>query len=76
MSHAAVEQVAKFKDKKPVALEPTLNDVIVSDALDLLFAPTRTSVRSRTITFDYSGCRITVENIGDIVVQDGDVATS
>lgn len=76
VSYAVVEQVAKFKDEKPGALEPPLNDVIDPDALDSLFAPTGTSARDGTITFDYSGCRITVEDTGDIVVRDGGAATS
>lgn len=67
---AVVEAVAVHRSVDPVTLEPPLHDVIDTDALESLFAPTRRGSRSGTVTFVYDGLEVTVDADGTVDVED------
>ncbi|ARS91854.1 hypothetical protein B1756_13685 [Natrarchaeobaculum aegyptiacum] len=65
-----VEAVATHKNVDPVALEPPLHDVIDTDALETLFAPTRRGPRSGSVTFVYDDLQVTVDADGTVDVEE------
>lgn len=67
---AVVEAVAAYRDVDPASLEPPLHDVIDTDALETVFAPTRRGSRSGTVTFVYDGLEITVDANGTVGIDD------
>lgn len=67
---AVVEAVAIHRDVDPTSLEPPLHDVVDTDALETLFAPTRQGSRSGTVTFVYDGLEVTVDAGGTVDVDD------
>lgn len=62
--------MASFKDSDPRSLEPSLNSAIDPDSLDALFTASRGRSPSGSVTFSYSGCRVTVDDSGDVLVRE------
>lgn len=67
-SLCVLEAIADAEDVSPATLEPPLNDVVDSAALNRLFEPTATddSVRSGYVSFRYRGYDVTVSSDGTI----------
>lgn len=62
-SEAVVLAVARETERSPLDISP-LARTLDSDALDLLFAGSLVSEARLTVSFDYAGCRVTVDSDG------------
>lgn len=67
VSVRVAEALADAAGTDPVALEPPLNDVVDTEALDALAA----SDADARVEFTYDGRRVTVRADGTVVVGDG-----
>ena len=70
LSVAIVDAVAAFTGTDITDLEP-LHYTINADALERLFEPRAEGLRSDgSVTFEYTGCHVTVTASGEITVRD------
>ncbi|MFB6102137.1 MAG: HalOD1 output domain-containing protein [Haloplanus sp.] len=69
LSVTVVHAVLEATGKEPT--DVNLNAVVQPDALNRIFAPTHdgTPRNGGTLTFDFAGCRVTVDGDGEIVVE-------
>lgn len=70
MSYTVVESVARHKGTEELELDPPLYEVLDPDALDVLFTGRGKSGCTGRISFEYSGCTVTVSSTGHVVVED------
>lgn len=70
-SEAVVRVVAAVSGQDPAMMQTRLADVVNPDALDHLFAGAADTEQplSTQATFDFAGCRVTVEDDGTVAVQ-------
>lgn len=71
LSQAVVEAVAEAEGTEPVELTPPLYKAVDPDALDELFAATRTEGRmAGEVTFSYKGYEVTACGDGYVSVEE------
>lgn len=72
VSTTVIETVAARENVNPIELNPSLYEVVDPDALDALFAPSRTGTArlGGRIEFSYCGYELVVRGDGNVTVTD------
>ncbi|QLG27447.1 hypothetical protein HUG10_07740 [Halorarum halophilum] len=73
LSYSVVESVARHKGTEALSLDPPLYEVLDPDALDVLFTGEGGMRCAGEISFEYSGCWVTVSSDGHVFVEDDSV---
>ena len=71
-SYTVVESVARHKGTEEIELDPPLYEVLDPDALDALFTGRGETRCPGRISFEYSGCTVTVSSTGHVLVEDAE----
>lgn len=66
--HAVVDTIANIDDSDPTAMRP-LASVIEPDKLNALASPSEECTIEGSVTFTYSGYRVTVRSDGNVTVR-------
>lgn len=72
LSHAVIENVAGHKGTAALMEDPPLYEVLDLDALDVLFAGKDDARSDEELSFEHSGCKVTVSSDGHVLVEDGE----
>lgn len=70
LSYTVIENVAEHKGTDARMLDPPLYEVLDPDALDVLFSGEDETRCNGNISFEYSGCTVTVSSDGHVLVED------